>query len=66
MSEQVTVEQLQFGTPTGTKLHRNGYTKIRIHISKPLLKYVEDTTRQDQTKSERLCELIAKGMRECQ
>lgn len=37
-------------------------TKIRIRLSRALLKFVESTTKQDQTKSERICELIQKGL----
>jgi hypothetical protein len=60
--QQIEIEQLKFGTTNGTR-QPFGMTKIRIYLSKPLLKKIESTTRDDQTKSERICELIIKGMK---
>jgi hypothetical protein len=66
MQEQKTkieIAPLRLGIAKGTKLHRNGYTTLKIYLSKPLLKYIKDTTRPDQTRSDRISELITKGLR---
>jgi hypothetical protein len=38
--------------------------KIKVALSKPILEYVEKTTRQDQTKSQRIEELLEIGLKE--
>lgn len=62
--DEIVVSQLKMGTVKGVRQPSIGLARITIHLSKPLIKKIQDKMKDDETRSQTITRLILTGLRE--